>query len=544
MTVDLSLKLFDHNREKDQFFDFGSLGVDEAIALDLKEAFLEITGHYSGRSRYQAWKCLKYFCLFLVAEKINSLSGRKDILYAYGKWLERNSCLKKTNGTYFVIARRLVLFMAEVSLLSLWRGQSTIRFNFAREQYSVRDNEISVELLKKITQACKKEIEDITSDLAVKEFWLNHGVLPVLGLSEVQKIVLQELFTLETQGVWTQRQMAEIKRTSLGSAGLSMYLKYRELTLSTILPFYLLILIETGANPISLMEIKLDCIEHHPNDDAMVFLSWEKRRSSKEQSLPMLKKGKYSVKTLVDLISRATSHLRGMTDPADSMMLFVTRNGSRVKRLSSQGLHNALHKFREEHDFPYFTFSDIRKAIACLIDVNSTSIKTVSRFLNHKNSDTTKMYLKGKAHVRSKYNRVAEYQGLMIDAVSAYKSEVQSDTYETVFGISCVDPLNSPVPSSIKGMPCVEFLSCATCPNAMIVKDSITNVARIIKAKLSLEEFELQVVMDADMKLRFDELYAPVLKIIREEILPNIPKKTLTAAEKIIDTITALPRLV
>ena len=97
MTVDLSLKLFDHNREKDQFFDFGSLGVDEAIALDLKEAFLEITGHYSGRSRYQAWKCLKYFCLFLVAEKINSLSGRKDILYAYGKWLERNSCLKKTN---------------------------------------------------------------------------------------------------------------------------------------------------------------------------------------------------------------------------------------------------------------------------------------------------------------------------------------------------------------------------------------------------------------------------------------------------------------
>lgn len=544
MTANLTVKLFDHNRQRDQVFDFSQLGLDPAIAEDLKDAFVELTGHYAGRSRYQAWRCLKNFCVFLLEEKTTRVSVRTDLLNAYGKWLEKNARLKKTNGAFFIFAKRLTLCMAEIGALSLWKGQNTIRFNFSREQHSIRDNEVPVEVLHSITQACKKEIATITNNLAVREYWINHGTLPEVGLNETQAAVLEELFTLETEGVWSQRQMAEIRRGRLGSSGLRKYLKYRELTIESLLPFYLLIMIETGANPISLMEIKVDCIEHHPNDDSMIFLSWEKLRSNKEQSLPMLKDGKYSVSNLVDFIVRSTSHFRAMADPADKVMLFVARNGSSVKRLSSQGLHNALYSFRKFHNLPFFTFSDIRKAVACLIDVNFTSVRTVSQFLNHKKSDTTKAYLKGSAHAKKRYYRVAAYQGKMIDAVNNYSIEVAGGSYETLFGMNCVEPLNSPVPSANKGLPCVEFLSCATCPNAMIVKDSTINVARILKAKFSLEEFELQVAMDADMKLRFDEMYAPVLKIIRQDILPNIPRKTIRAAELVVDKIPPLPKLV
>jgi hypothetical protein len=544
MGKDLVISFFDHNRQMNQVFDFGRLGLDHLMAQDIKDAFSQITGHYAARSRYQFWRCLKHFCSFLVTQGADKISIRSDYLTCYGRWLQKNSRLKKTNGSYFVIARRVCSYLAENGALDLWKNQNTLRFDFSREGKSSRQNEVSIDTLKKITHACKQEISVTFKNLSVRHHWAEHGQLPELMFEQINLKVLEELFSLEDRGVWSQLQMASIKRGRLGSSGLRAYLKYRELTINTLLPFYLLIMIAVGANPVSLMEIKLDCIEPHPTDDTLVFLSWDKQRATREQSVPTLKSGKYSVFNLVDFIVRSSAHLRPLANPADCAFLFLSRTGEKVRRLSIQGLHNALRNFREIHNLPFFTFSDIRRSVACLIDTGKPSISDTSNFLNHRSINTTALYLKGRTHARVKYERIAKYQGEMVEAAKSYGAAPVTDAYQTVFGMDCKEPLNSPIPTARKGSPCLEFLSCAVCPNALIVKDSRVGVARILKAKNSLEELKARVVADADMQLRFNSLYAPILSVIKGDIIPKISRKTIRDAEKILSDIPELPVLV
>lgn len=544
MINNLIASFFDHNRQAVQVFDFNVLGVDFEIAKDLKEAFSEMTGHYAGRSRYQFWRCLKHFSGFLADAKINKCSTQKDFLTRYGRWLQKNNRLRATNGTYFIIARRLCAYMAENGGLELWRGQNTLRFDFSREQYSSRQNEVSVKSLKDIAQACKSEISITFDNLSVRNYWDDYGTLPEMDLPKSQTIILNDLFSLEKKGVWSQSQMALIKRGRLGSVGLRNFLKYRELTINTLLPFYVLLMIQTGANPISLMEIKIDCMESHPTDEKLFFLSWEKPRSGKEQSLPMLKAGKYGAFRLLNFIIRNTAHLRHLSNTADQSMLFVSRTGHKVRRLSIQGLHDALNIFRDTHALPYFTFSDIRKSVACVIDAAAPSLAVASKFLNHQHSNTTALYLKGRVHSRVKYERIAGYQGKLVESAKNFDAATTATPYQTVFGIDCTDPLNSPIPNARKGMPCVEYLSCATCSNALIIKDNPVGIARILKAQVSLDALKVRAARDADMQLRFEALYAPILKIIRENIIPNIPIKTIRSAEKILVDIPDIPILV
>lgn len=544
MNKSLVISFFDHNRQVDQVFDFGNLGLSSLIAQDIKDAFSQITGHYAARSRYQFWRCLKHFCSFLVTQDANQASPRSDYLICYGRFLQKNSRLKKTNGTYFVIARRVCSYLAENGALKLWKNQNTLRFDFSREEKSVRQNEVPIDVLKNITQACKQEISITLEDLSVRHHWGEHGRLPRLALEQINLKVLEELFSLEDRGVWSQLQMASIKRGRLGSSGLRAYLKYRELTINSLLPFYLFIMIVVGANPVSLMEIRLDCIEPHPTDDTLIFLSWDKQRANREQSVPTLKNGKYSVFNLVNFIIRSSAHLRPLAMPADRSFLFISRTGNKVRRLSIQSLHNALRDFREAHNLPYFTFSDIRKSVACLINTGKPSLNETSNFLNHRSVNTTALYLKGRSHARVKYERIARYQGEMVEAAKSYEAAPVAATYQTLFGMDCKEPLNSPIPTARKGLPCLEFLSCAVCPNALIVKDSKVSVARILKAMSSLEDLKTRVAADADMQLRFNALYAPVLSVIKEDIIPKISRKAIRDAESILADIPELPVLV
>lgn len=359
-------------------------------------------------------------------------------------------------------------------------------------------------------------------------------------LDDYAILVLRKLIYLEARGVWTQRQMGENHLGRLGASGLRRLSIFRELTMRTCLPIYLLIMIESAANPMALLEIKIDCIEPHPTDDSMVFLSWSKPRASKEQSLPFLKLGKFSAPMLVELAKILTKSIRPLSKESDNDMLFIVRTGDISRRLSVQSLHNQLMDFRRVHGLEYFTFSDIRKSVAVLINGSFESIKVVSEFLQHKNQATTGLYLKNRRTVQKSFERLSGFQGEMI-SLTKEKNAALTNPYITVFGLTCSSPFDGTVGGSKPGKPCLEFTSCATCKNALIVKDDPIYVARLMKAKQCLEKLEKDSHFSADLMLRYDSVFRPTLDIISNEIMPKISTVIIDRALLLMDDIPEIP---
>lgn len=540
MSSDLEISFFDHNRQRREYYDFGKIGCDVTLSEDIKDAFIQLTGHYNSRSRMQAWRSIKGFMDFLTAHGIRSTDKNKDLLSRYASELSNSSRLRKTNGSHYNFVYRLVTLLSESCESEFWRGQALPSFDFTREKQTVRDNEISLSTLKNIAEACKKEINEIRACIAVRQA-IETGVQvkhPSLDASDIK--ALAQLIALESKGIWSQREMADAKKGRLGSSGLRRLSVFKELTIRTCIPLFLLLMIESAANPIALMEVKFNCIEPHPTDESMIFFSWDKPRSNKEQSLPFIKNGKFSPSELVSLIKLLTQPIRYIVENADKDLLFIVRTGSKSRRLSVQSLHNKLKEFRDEHNIEYFTFSDIRKAVANVIAEEYKTIKPVSRFLQHSDETTTNLYLRGRAALQRSFERVSEFQGEMINMVQLKEQHVPTP-YSTLFGMSCKSPTSGIAEGSRVGTPCVEFTQCATCKNAVIIHDEPHYVARLLKSREALEKLEKDSSCHADKVARFDKVFRESLHIIRDFILPKVSKRTMDEAEVLVSDIPDIP---
>ncbi|PZX01977.1 hypothetical protein DFS28_101327 [Pseudomonas sp. 478] len=540
MSSELLATFFDHSRQRYESFNFFSKKLQKQISIDLKDAFVELTGHYHSRSRQQAWRSTKELMSFLSSVKFDTHEQPTDLLNRYGKLLNKNTRLKKTNGAHYNFAVKLFKCMCEASSGKVWNIQEYPYFRFVRESVSLRDNDVSASELNIIVEACKREIVNIKASIEVREKIERGEGSDHPGLDKISLRILTELIGLEKKGVWTQRQMGEIHRGGLGTSGLRRLAMFRELTMRTCLPIYLLMMIESAANPMALMEVTVDCIEEHPTDDSMVFFSWAKPRASKEQSLPFLRAGKFTVPALVNLIKAMTKSIRPLAKPCDEKLLFIVRTGNLARRLSVQSMHNQLKEFRDTHGLKYFTFSDIRKAVASLIKDEYKSTKVVSSFLQHKSEQTTALYLKDKKSVQKSFEQLSRFQGEMI-SLSELDSTKPVTPYVTVFGMSCSAPFDGGIGASRPGKPCLEFTSCATCKNAIVIKDDPINIARLLKTKECLERLEASSSLSADLMLRFDSEFRATLNIISEEIIPQVNRGVSDQASLLLEKLPDIP---
>ncbi|CAM2926020.1 hypothetical protein SAMN04490207_3871 [Pseudomonas gessardii] len=540
MRNEILATFFDHNRQRYENFDFSLANLHTQISIDLRNAFEELTGHYNSRSRHQAWRSTKDFMSFLSDVNVRTDDDRTNFLEQYAKSLNENSRLRKTNGTHYNFAAKIVRCVAEASVGTLWNIQEYPFMRFVREEVSLRDNDISAKELNKIVEVCKREIAEIQIAIDVRRQVEKGEAISHPDLDSCSILALRRLIRLEGQGVWTQLQMGEMHQGRLGASGLRRLSKFRELTMRTCLPIYLLMMVESAANPMALMEVNVECIEPHPTDDTMVYFSWNKPRAQKEQSLPFLKSGKFAVPALVDLIKALTNSIRPLAQPCDKELLFIVRTGEISRRVSVQSLHNQLKDFRNLHVLKYFTFSDIRKAVASLIRREYKSTKVVSEFLQHKSQRTTSLYLKDKASVQNSFERLSHFQGQMINLIASNTSTL-ADPYITVFGLTCASPLDGTIGESRRGKPCLEFTSCATCKNAIIIKDDPVYIARLLKTRQCLEKMEKDSHLSADLMLRYDAEFRTTLEIITKEIIPQVLPEVTDQALLLVDTIPDIP---
>ncbi|HHR0480905.1 hypothetical protein F3G89_31195 [Pseudomonas aeruginosa] len=511
--------------------------IDELVLLDIKSAFLALTGHYAARSRRQAWRSVVKF-MDVLSSGVDVT--KKSILAQFHAYLENSSRLRKTNGAHFNFIRSMVRWLSEFGSHELWSAQIIIDGRFPREIRNVRDNDLTQEELRRIAAICKREIDVIMHRMAIAEAIRVGGPFedPTLSARDIK--TLQKLIEYEALDIWSQKDFGKVNKGGLGTVGLRRFAEYREMTMASFIPVYLLLLIETAGNPVSIMEISLNCLEEHPLDKRLANLSWIKGRAANEQSMSFPVDGKYSAPNLVRLVRRMTESIRRMAAEPDKNLLFITRSGRLAKRISIQSAHNSLDRFRVTNELSYFTFSDIRRVVAGLHKDTYRNNSHVSELLQHRNSETVRHYLNRDLNSEKVYERINVFQGEIISRLS---DRAEGSDYDTLFGMKCVDPKAGYIKGSKIGEPCMAYLSCATCKNAIVIFDDPDYVARIIKAKIFLEERERQSILNADETVRFSEAYLPVLNVIRNSIIPRIPKNIIAKASALLERTADLPLL-
>lgn len=531
---------YDENKKRNVSYVLSSSLLGNSIASDLMDGFAEITGHYNSRSRDQAWRSVMKFVRYICSIGIDDSSVGLDVVSGFAEYLKKSERLRKTNGSHYNFIRRLIRSISEASANPIWFDQGLKYESFIREKKCDRDNQISTGQLRRIATACKKEIIAIKEKFSLREFVQRNDLSMHPSYTERELTDLKQLILNEQRGLWTQKELLIDGQSVLASSGLRRHSSYKELTIEATLPIFLLIMIQTAANPFSLMEINRDCILDNPLDPNSVTLEWAKHRASKAQKISLIRAGNFSVYNLIQLIVDMTDPIRHLAGDADSDFLFITRTGRKAKRLSCQGLHDYLDRFRANHNFEHFTFTDIRRAVAELVYDRTNSVKEVKKVLQHHDERTTMLYLRGDAVVQRRYEKVAGFQGQMLMLTQKRIEE----NYETVLGFECSAPFTGAAGESKKGEACLEFLMCATCKNAVVPIDDPHTVARIVRAQDYLEKLEITSLLDHEDRQRFDKVYRPILDIIRNEILSNVTSKTLKAAKNLTLTIPSLPVLI
>lgn len=530
---------YDENRKVYVTYEMLTESLSFNVVDDLMNGFAEVTGHYNSRSREQAWRSVKKFNLYLRLVGFPLADPGKDVVSGFAEYLQANESLKKTNGAHYNFIKRLVRSISESSKELAWMDQGLRSQSFTRERPCDRNNSISIKDLKAITEACKKEIFIIKQKFSMRGVALDERIKANKLYPQLDIAALRLLIDNENKGLWTQKHLRSGSEPRRATSGLRQMISYKELTLESALPLFLLIMIQTAANPIALMEIDLDCIRTSPIDPDSATLHWSKPRASKEQKLNLLRAGNYSVPSLVNLITDMTAPIRHLAKSADKDFLFLTRTGSCARRLSSQSLHNYLSCFRKTYGFSHFTFADIRRSVAELVYERTSSVSEVAKVLQHRNELTTQLYLRGDRVIQKKYERLNKFQGEMLKLTENQTIE----NYSTVLGFECRSPLAGTVGNSKRGEPCLEFLSCATCKNALIPVDDPYAIARVVRAREHLEKMEKSALLNHEDRERFDLVYRPVLNIITNEILGSVSRSTLTEADKLKSTMPELPVL-
>lgn len=546
----INVVFWDDERGRQDRYDFAALGLPPRITRSFATAFKTITGAYRASSRQQAWFKLRRFARFLTHESPDALSD-PNVMLTYKKALHRDRTELKAARSGYNFARRLLRWLVENEKDGPWR--SAILFKgastFVRESGGkTGETEISPQLLHRIAAACKREVDQVIGRFGVRERVLRGEEVSAAELGGLRLDLFRQVLALEAQHVYTQDDFRRIHRGGLQRIGLHRAALYRALTNRTALPYYILLIINTCGNPVGIMNLRMDCLQSHPADPLKRRIYWDKYRSHREQAYDVLAEGRYSACRCVSDLLRLTAPIRVLASPADVRKLMLTRSrGHQAKRLSASSLHRVLAVFRTEHSFPYFTFADLRKAAATAVDHYAKSGRAVKKVLQHRSLRTSRVYLQTQRSVDRRYESVLRFQGQMVAAANdpAARSGKASEhrAFDTLAGMRCRDPFSGVAPGSVKNQPCLQWLECCRCPNAIVVRDDPAMIARIIKAAQSLREVRAQAAASSEATQHYESAFRPTLEVIESQILPRIAKRVRVAAETLAASLPALPLL-
>ena len=511
---------------KDDIYNYSTLGLPEPWSSGFRDGFMNITANYKRVSRRQAWRSIIKFSEFMKGEPQRT----DNVIVRFGVYLYNLNLKNSTCGSHYNFIKALAQYATDVGDIKI-PEQSLIDFDFGRSEQLKREV-LSRSQLALIYKACKVDLRQVREDFLNGVEVGKATVNSVGDLSAAECMEIRRVYQLRALDSTTEHP---IKFTNKIKARIRRYL---ELTASNMFPIYLMLMLKTGGNPEALRSLGLDCLEEHPYDSETIFFIWQKGRAHGDQKISSTKKGLNSIPGMVDLVLQMTALSRVRADSYERDYLFLTSNRGLISRASHQSLHDSLQEFQQRHNLPNFTFRDIRKGISEIVMRKTQSTVAVKNVLQHKDLRTVRSYLGERSHELS-YEIVNRFQGQMIAA--SYFTETVPNNEDTLLGLACTNPSDSPY--SPKDKPCLEFMKCATCPNAIIIKDSPHQVAKIIRAIAALETTVSNSIYNADDIGRCEKVYKPLLSILHQEIIPKIGKAVYKEAAMLATNLPPLPRM-
>ncbi|WP_245481514.1 hypothetical protein [Bradyrhizobium sp. LVM 105] len=562
-------------------YDLGKLGLPTDVTMLLADTFRNHHAASSSETHRHCWMALRVFARFAVEDGHVLSAG--DLTTAmvgrYIAWLDRQIA-GQTNKPWSKGARANVLM--QLRQMIDWtkrrhpsRLPSRIDFPWRVWPNRTADTRprLGGEHLKAILRACYEEIDE-----AWDRFEAGRTILatsgPVDGVDPELCDMVRALARVN-DGVIPSRTLAIRSQVNISAVnrhgGLRHLGGYLHLTGETVVAFFIAIAIQTAGNPDALRLITRDCQVAHPLDEHRIIVEWAKPRAGakvkRAQRRSFDRRRRHAAPNLIDRLLAMTAPLVSRSSRQDRNRLFLTKSEKKdaVTLIAEATLSHALKPFikrsnariaiwnkaapeRARQLLPDFAAVLLRGSVATeYYKASGGDIVATQDVLNHARADTTELYIKGPQTRRIQRETIARLQELMLGWIvgakvncedQAQRDRIMLASNATVpFSHDCLNPVAGTAPDSIAGRVCRHFGGCLRCPGLVIPIDA-EHMARILQAVDELERARERI----DPR-RFELLYAPSLRILVDDILPNFPQTLRGDAEQRMLALALLPAL-
>ena len=561
--------------------DLGTLGLPADIAMLLADAFRHHHAASSRDTQRHCWMALRAFARF-VAEDGHVLSAddlTTGMVGRYIAWLDRQVA-EQTNKPWSKGSRANVLMQLHQMIdwtKRLHPSRLPVRINFPWRVWPNRNAEARARLsgddLKTILRACYEEIDE-----AWDRFEAGRTILatsgPVDG-ADPELCDLVRALARVNDGVLPSRTLAIRSQVNISAVnrhgGLRHLGGYLHLTGETVVAFFIAIAIQTAGNPDALRLITRDCQVAHPLDEHRIIVEWAKPRAGakvkRAQRRSFDRRRRHAAPNLIDRLLAMTAPLVSRVSRQDRNRLFLVKSEKKdaVTLIAEATLSHALKPFinrsnariaiwnkaapeRARQLLPDFAAVLLRGSVATeYYKASGGDIVATQDVLNHARADTTELYIKGPQTRRIQRETIARLQELMLGWIvgakvncenRAQRDRIALASNATVpFSHDCLNPVAGTAPESIAGRVCRHFGGCLRCPG-LVIPINVEHMARILQAIGELERARERI----DPR-RFELLYAPSLRILVDDILPDFPQTLRGDAEQRMLALALLPAL-
>ena len=562
-------------------YDPGTLGLPLDVAMLLADAFRHHHAASSHDTQRHCWMALRSFARF-VAEDGQVLSA-DDLTTAmvgrYIAWLDRQVA-GQTNKPWSKSSRANALMQLRQMIDWTKRRHPSrlpARIDFPWRVWPNRNAEprtrLSGDDLQTILRACYEEIDE-----AGDRFEAGQNILgtsgPVDGV-DPELCDLVRVLARVNDGVLPSRTLAIRSHVNISAVnrhgGLRHLGGYLHLTGETVVAFFIALSIQTAGNPDALRLITRDCRVAHPLDEHHIIVEWAKPRAGAKVKRAQRRsfdcRRRYAAPNLIDRLLAMTAPLVSRASRQDRNRLFLVKSEKKdaVTLIAEATLSHALKPFikrsnariaiwnkaapeRARQLLPDFAAVLLRGSVATeYYKASGGDIVATQDVLNHARADTTELYIKGPQTRRIQHETIARLQGLMlgwiVGAKVDSKDQAQRDRIALAsdatvpFSHDCLNPAGGTAPGSIAGRVCRHFGGCLRCPGLVVPIDA-EHMARILQAIGELERARERI----DPR-RFELLYAPSLRILVDDILPDFPETLRGDAELRVLALPLLPAL-
>ena len=562
-------------------YDLGKLGLPTDVTMLLADAFRNHHAASSSETHRHCWMALRVFARFAIEDGHVLSAG--DLTTAmvgrYIAWLDRQIA-GQTNKPWSKGSRANVLMqLRQVIDWTKRRHPARLpsRIDFPWRVWPNRTADtrprLGGENLKAILRACYEEIDE-----AWGRFEAGQTILatsgPVDGVDPELCDLVRALARVN-DGVLPSRTLAIRSQVNISAVnrhgGLRHLGGYLHLTGETVVAFFIAIAIQTAGNPDALRLITRDCQVAHPLDEHRIIVEWAKPRAGakvkRAQRRSFDRRRRHAAPNLIDRLLAMTAPLVSRVSRQDRNRLFLVKSEKKdaVTLIAEATLSHALKPFinrsnariaiwnkaapeRARQLLPDFAAVLLRGSVATeYYKASGGDIVATQDVLNHARADTTELYIKGPQTRRIQRETIARLQELMLGWIvgakvncenRAQRDRIALASNATVpFSHDCLNPVAGTAPDSIAGRVCRHFGGCLRCPG-LVIPINVEHMARILQAIGELERARERI----DPR-RFELLYAPSLRILVDDILPDFPQTLRGDAEQRMLALALLPAL-